>query len=88
MNPTTKAGIDRFVQHGTRPGSFVYAILSNNLIKSFRRADLENLRDMNNIVGYCNNHIPGECWGSEEKVQAWMDKKQKEREEAKKCPEP
>lgn len=82
MNPTTKEGIDRFAKYGQRPGDFLYAVLTNNLTKSFGRADLENRHDMFEIVSYCYNDIPGECWGNPDKVQAWMNKKQKEREDA------
>lgn len=81
MNPTTKENINNFVKCGARPGGFLYAVLSNNLKESFGRADLENRRDMFEIVSYCYNEIPNTCWGSPEKVTAWMDKKQKERED-------
>jgi len=77
MNPTTKEGIDRFAEHGQRPGGFLYAVLTNNLMESFGRADLENRNNMFEIVSYCYNEIAGDCWGSKEKVQAWIDKKQK-----------
>ncbi len=83
MNPTTKEGIDRFAKYGQRLGSFLYAVLTNNLRESFGRADLENRRDIYEIVSYCYNEIPADIWGSEKEVQAWMDKKQKEREERK-----
>lgn len=82
MNPSTKNQIDSYVEHGTRPGGFLYAVLSNDLKESFGRADLENRHDMFDIVSYCWNSIPTDCWGSPENVQAWMDKKQKEREDA------
>lgn len=81
MNPTTREGIHTFAKYGTRPEGFLFAVLSNDLKESFGRADLENRRDMFEIVSYCYNNVPSTAWGSPEKVTAWMDKKQKEREE-------
>jgi len=81
MNPYTKAGIDRFVIDGTPPGDFLWAVLTNNLAESFRRADMDNLANMREIVAYCWNHIPADCWGSPKKVEAWIEMKAKEREQ-------
>ena len=79
MNETTKNGIIRYVENGTPPGEFLFAVLSNDLKESFGKADLENRRDMFEIVSFCYNYIPIECWGSEEKVNAWLEKKAEER---------
>jgi len=81
MNNNVKDAIDNFAKYGGRPGGFVYAVLCNNLSESFKRADDENRFAMHDIVAYCYNELPMECWGSEDKVIAWLDKKQAEREE-------
>ena len=79
MNEHTKAGIDRYVQHGIIPGDFLRAVLSNDLKESFGRADLENRRDMFEIVQYLYNNVPSVCWGSPEKVASWIEFKSNER---------
>jgi len=80
MKPEIKAAIDRYAKDGTPTGSFLKAVLSNDLVEAFGRADVENLVDMKEIVGYCYNEIPGDCWGSPKKVKEWIEKKSKERE--------
>ena len=43
MIPTRiKETIDRYVQERVRPGGFVQAVLENNLVEAFGRADDEN----------------------------------------------
>ncbi len=66
-------GINRFVLLHERKGHFITAVLSNDMREAFARADEENIRTMFQIVSYCHNEIPGVCWGSPEKVKAWLD---------------
>ena len=70
----TKGGIDRYVNYHIPTGDFLYAVLTNNLKESFARADDENIKNMFDIVKYCYNEIPSECWGSPEKVKNWLSK--------------
>ncbi len=69
----TKEAIDNWVRHGWQPGSFVQAVLENNLSEAFARADDTNTRFMKEIVMYVYNEIPSPAWGSPEKVDAWAD---------------
>jgi len=55
-------------------GSFLTAVLSNNLTQACGRADDSNLRALPDIVRYCYNELPSDCWGSPEKVEAWRAK--------------
>ena len=73
MKSSTKDGIDRYVEDHCPPGSFLMAVLSNDLKESFARADEENRRDLFEIVSYCYNYIPWNCWGSPEKVREWLE---------------
>ena len=70
-----KETIDLYVEHGCEPGSFIYAVLTNNLIGAIGRADEHNLANIRSICQYVYNDITSECWGSEEKVKAWMEKR-------------
>ena len=72
MNNSIKEGIDRYVNHRIPTGAFLEAVLSNDLKGAFGRADEDNRRDLFEIVSYCYNEIPGDCWGSPERVSAWL----------------
>ena len=74
----TKNAIDYHAEHGWPVGDFVQAVLENNLVEAFKRADDENLAAMQEIVKYCYNEIPGGAWGSPAKFMAHLDKKEQE----------
>ena len=68
------ASINRYVEHGLRPGSFVTAVLSNDLAAAFQTADDESYRGLRDILRYIHQEISSTCWGSREKVEAWLKK--------------
>ena len=72
MKEDTKDSIDRYVQQRVPTGSFLQAVLSNDLRGALGQADEDNRRDLFEIVAYCYNEIPGVCWGSPEKVDQWL----------------
>ena len=61
---TTQAGIMRYVEHGVKPGSFLTAVLSNDLYNATGRADQQNLAALPTIVRWFANHCPG-LYGAE-----------------------
>lgn len=68
----TKDAIDRYVNDHCRIGGFLKAVLSNDLVQSFGLADEENRKALFEIVSYVYNEIPGNSWGSPEKVANWI----------------
>ena len=64
--------LERYLNHGIMPGSFMTAVLENNLMEAFGRADICNEANMKNIVGYIYNHVPSNAWGSKEKVTEYL----------------
>lgn len=66
-------GINRFVLLHEGKGDFITAVLCNDLREAFARADHLNQKVLFQIVSYCHNQIPGNCWGSPEKVKAWIE---------------
>ena len=66
------ASIDRFVEHRIAPGSFVRAVLSNDLAGAFGTADESSLRGLRDIMLYIHWEVPARCHGSESKVQKWL----------------
>lgn len=79
MKAATKKAIDNYVAKGIPVGDFVQAVLENNLRGAVCHADERNLRDLVEIVKHVYNHIPSGCWGSPEKVAAWLEEKRLER---------
>lgn len=71
----TKEAIDLYVSDGIPTGSFVYAVLTNNLFDAVARADSTNIMFLREICQYIYNDIPSNCWGSQEKVNNWLEMK-------------
>lgn len=67
-----KTGLDRYAADHIPTGGFLRAVLNNDLFAAFARADSTGALVLHDIVGYCYNEIPAECWGSPERVQAWL----------------
>ena len=61
-----------YVEHHSETGGFLRAVLENDLTEAIGRADLDNLLILKDIVGYIFNELPMSCWGSKEKVKAWL----------------
>lgn len=65
--------LERYLNNGIMPGSFLTAVLENNLCEAFGRADICNEHNMKNIVGYVYNHLPSNAWGSKERVTTYLE---------------
>ena len=61
-----------YVERGIEPGGFLCAVLENNLTEAFGRADSINRDAMFEWACWLYNDAPGDCWGSPEKVAAWI----------------
>ena len=72
-------GIKRYITHGIPPGSFLTAIICNNLTEAVARADDENMQNLPAYANYFYWEVPGNAWGSKEKMDAWMAWKERER---------
>jgi len=71
-----REGLERYVEHHIRPGSFLMAVLENNLVLAAGRADDINRMYLMQWADVLYNELPGSCWGSKEKVQNWLDKRE------------
>ena len=72
MKESTKNGIDQYVEHGIPTGDFLRAVLANDLMEAFGRADQENRRDLYEIAVYIYNETPSTCHGSYAIVDEWI----------------
>lgn len=67
-------GIKRYIAEGIPPGDFLTAIICNDLKEAVGRADEENVANLPAFVSFFYNHAPSTCWGSTERMRAWMDR--------------
>lgn len=65
-------GFVEYVFEGVPVGSFLEAVLENNLMEAYKRADDKNTRAMYGIVSFVYSYLPSPCHGSPEKVAAWL----------------
>ena len=72
---STAASLDRYVNHGIRPGSFLLAVLHNNLVGACINADPQNAAALRYIVMFMYHEAPSSCWGSPATVDAWVESK-------------
>ncbi len=66
-------GIKRYIENGIVPGSFLTAVIQNNLREAVGQADDENLKNIPAYVSYFYNEAPSGCWGSKKKMEEWVD---------------
>ena len=64
-------GIQLWIDHGIGPGSFLWAVICNDLRGAIGKADHVNKSHIANFVQFFYSHAPSPCWGSEEKATAW-----------------
>lgn len=67
-----QAGMRRYIENGIPPGSFLTAVLSNDLMEAFRRADDVNRLAMLDYAMFLHNEAPCGCFGSPEHVKDWI----------------
>lgn len=68
----TQEGIKRYIEFGCKPGSFLFAVLCNDLMNAVRRADTDNLKALTLIVQWLDNNA-FQISGSPERVKAHLE---------------
>ena len=68
----------RYINEGVPPGDFLRAVLENDLVEAFATADNTNKKVLNDWVSFIWWDLPVESWGSREKVNLWMKRRQHE----------
>ncbi len=71
----TKESLDRYVNDRIPTGSFLYAVLTNDLFEATGRADSSNEVALFQICQYIYNELPSGCWGGPERVKEWLREK-------------
>ena len=64
-------GLELYIERGIQPGSFLQAVLANDLAKAATRADSANSELLREWALFLLNELPENCWGSWETVRNW-----------------
>lgn len=70
--PHMWGAVERYMVNRIAPGNFLTALLSNDLMEAFGRADDENTANMRNWVLFLYNYVPRGSYGSPEAVREWL----------------
>lgn len=70
--PEIIESLERYVNDKLQTGSFLHAVLENNLTEALGRADHKNIVCIWAIMNYVYNELPSVCWGNPDKVKAWL----------------
>ena len=69
-----QGGVARYVVCGIKPGSFLLAVFSLEKEIAARRADTTNISCLTTWFGFVANECPADCFGSPDKVRAWVER--------------
>ena len=67
-----RKGMEGYIEYGWEMGGFMYSVLTNDLRGAVKRADIHNRFVLLGWIDFCLGELPGNSWGSPEKVAAWM----------------
>jgi hypothetical protein len=67
-------GLHAYMMEHREVGGFLTAVLENDLFVAIARADPVARRHFYDLCLYIYNCAPGQCFGSTEKVDAWLRK--------------
>lgn len=65
------AALKRYLNDGVHPGGFLSAVLRNDLLATYERADLHSREAMPHLMTYLYNYVPARAFGSPEAVEDW-----------------
>lgn len=82
MPPLILQGLLDYVDHGTPPGDFLFAVLSNDLMQALGRASHDSRAAIFQICEFVCNEMPAKSHGSPAKIHAWIEFKHKAETEA------
>lgn len=66
-------GMRLYIEKGIPPGSFLTAVLENDLVASFGQADYINQSRLLDFAVFLMQQAPQECWGDTDTVNRWLE---------------
>jgi hypothetical protein len=70
----TQYELSAWVEKGYFPGSFLTAVLCNDLFAAVGSADALNIKALQAITTFVYNRVPTDAWGSAEEMRAYAKK--------------
>ena len=70
--------LSNYAEHGYPVGSFLAAVISNDLMNAVGRADDDNIRVLRSICGFVHNEFPRGSHGSREIYKNWIEARKKD----------
>ena len=67
-------GLMLYLARGIETGSFLRAVLENDLTEAVGYADDDNRLKLADLVVVLHSTLPSESWGSKDKVAAWIER--------------
>jgi len=71
--PETFEALRSYVLYHRKPGGFLIAVLSNDLMDATLRGNPESLQALCGIAGFIYSNCPAACWGSKNAVEQWLE---------------
>lgn len=65
--------VKRYFENGIEPGSFLAALLCNDLCETIARADDTNGANLTHWVRWLYNNAPSSSWGSRANYKRWIE---------------
>ena len=72
--PHIMEALERYKNSHLNAGSFLRAVISNDLVSAVQKADSESLKSLPQIAIWAYTELPAEAWGSYEKFQKWTER--------------
>lgn len=69
-----RASAKRYIERGVLPGDFLTAVLENNFVNAFRKADEINADVLDRWAEWLLWEAPGKSWGSPNIVARWTER--------------
>ena len=66
-------GMFIWIEHGTRPGDFLWALINNDFIEICGKADTHNQRRLMDLANFMYNQAPSLCWNLKINIKAWPE---------------
>ena len=73
-----RGGVERWIEHGVRPGGFLWAVIDNDLLAALGHADDDMTRaDIRKISLWFHWEAPSGCHGAPEITARWREARRK-----------
>lgn len=68
-------GLRRYIEDGIKPGTFLCAVLRNDLRRAVEHADNTNIHCLQDYIRFLYNYAPTGSWGSPDEFDEWVGHK-------------